>query len=53
MFISEKISKSMIPYIKVGNEFYFSVKAIDKWLVETGTLKVGHEKSIEQTGAFV
>ncbi|TYS13504.1 hypothetical protein FZC78_21305 [Rossellomorea vietnamensis] len=41
MFISEDISKSMIPYIKVGNEFYFSVKAIDKWLVETGSLKVG------------
>ncbi|MDC3414408.1 helix-turn-helix domain-containing protein [Terrihalobacillus insolitus] len=41
MFISEDIIKSGIPYIKIGNEFYFSVKAIDKWLVEVGTLKVG------------
>ncbi|MBP1947194.1 MerR family transcriptional regulator [Virgibacillus litoralis] len=41
MFISEDISKSVIPYIKIGNEFYYSAKAIDEWLVEAGPLKVG------------
>jgi hypothetical protein len=40
MFVSEDVTKSLIPYIKVGNEFYYSVKAIDKWLVEAGPLKV-------------
>lgn len=41
MLVSEDITKSQIPYIKIGNEFYFSVKAIDKWLTEQGPLQVG------------
>ncbi|WP_138419425.1 helix-turn-helix domain-containing protein [Aquibacillus sediminis] len=41
LLISEDVTKSLIPYIKIGNEFYFSVKAIDKWLIETGPVKVG------------
>ncbi|MFZ0476877.1 MAG: hypothetical protein WAM18_15540 [Halobacillus sp.] len=27
--------KSEIPYIQIGYEYYFPVKAIDKWLTET------------------
>lgn len=41
MFVSEDVTKSQLPYIKIGNEFYFSVKAIDKWLTEAGPMKVG------------
>ncbi|WLR46609.1 helix-turn-helix domain-containing protein [Halobacillus litoralis] len=41
MFVNEDVTKSQIPYVKIGNEFYFSVKAIDKWLTETGPMKVG------------
>ncbi|SDQ05541.1 helix-turn-helix domain-containing protein [Virgibacillus salinus] len=41
MFVSEDITKSVIPYVKIGEEYYFSVKAIDKWLLETRVLKVG------------
>ncbi|MBY0122251.1 helix-turn-helix domain-containing protein [Bacillus sp. S/N-304-OC-R1] len=41
MFVSEDVTKSQIPYLKIGNEFYFSVKAIDRWLTETGPVKVG------------
>ncbi|WP_064090929.1 hypothetical protein [Rossellomorea aquimaris] len=33
--IDENITTSSIPYIKIGTEFYFPVKAIDKWLLET------------------
>ncbi|UOR12786.1 hypothetical protein [Halobacillus amylolyticus] len=29
------VTKSKIPYIKIGYEYYFLVKAIDKWLTET------------------
>ncbi|MYL18744.1 hypothetical protein GLW04_02515 [Halobacillus litoralis] len=27
--------KSQIPYVKIGYEYYFPVKAVDKWLAET------------------
>ena len=29
------VIQSNIPYIKIGYEYYFPVKAIDKWLTET------------------
>ncbi|WP_431803645.1 hypothetical protein [Halobacillus andaensis] len=31
----DNVTKSKIPYIKIDHEYYFSVKAIDKWLTET------------------
>ena len=27
--------ESVIPYIKIGYQYYFPVEAIDKWLAET------------------
>ncbi|MCA0983507.1 helix-turn-helix domain-containing protein [Halobacillus yeomjeoni] len=29
------VVKSKLPYVKIGYEYYFPVKAIDKWLTET------------------
>ena len=31
----DDVVKSEIPYIKMGYEYYFPVKAIDRWLEET------------------
>ncbi|KHE71793.1 hypothetical protein [Halobacillus sp. BBL2006] len=31
----DNVTKSKIPYIKIGYEYYFPVKAIDQWLTET------------------
>ncbi|MFZ0368141.1 MAG: hypothetical protein WAM07_00900 [Halobacillus sp.] len=29
------VTKSQIPYIQIGYEYYFPVKAVDQWLKET------------------
>ncbi|MCA1010534.1 helix-turn-helix domain-containing protein [Halobacillus halophilus] len=29
------VTKSQIPYIQIGYEYYFPVKAVDQWLEET------------------
>ncbi|WP_226577746.1 hypothetical protein [Halobacillus litoralis] len=29
------VTKSSIPYIRIGYEYYFPVKAVDQWLTET------------------
>ena len=34
------VTTSEIPYIRLGNKFYFSVKAIDKWLLETEVVTI-------------
>lgn len=34
------VTTSVIPYIKIGNKFYYSKSAIDKWLQSQGSISV-------------